>query len=245
MFTLQPKSVLALYREDVPGAMGRAGRASRAMTQAIDDYGAGLLTAPDECVRVWSDLHLGHANIIRYQARPFADVAAMDAALWSAWYNDVGPDDVLVCVGDFAFCDTGRGSLADRVRAAPGARRLLVIGNHDLSARGRLRVTGFDAARALYIAPGDPPLIWTHGPLPVVPAGYVNIHGHTHGRNSTDNQHINVSVEQLDYRPVPLSHLRRLARALLDGLSCDGTTLARMAAAQAAADVRSAPSQAP
>ena len=43
-------------------------------------------------------------------------------------------------------------------------------------------------------------------PLLQVPHGCVNVHGHVHQKESpTKNRHINVSVEQLDYRPVKLS----------------------------------------
>ena len=62
-----------------------------------------------------------------------------------------------------------------------------------------------------------------------VAAGHVNIHGHTH-RNlkPAGSPHINVSVEQLDYRPVELSRLRRLAQALVAGQTPPGeTTLER------------------
>ena len=62
-------------------------------------------------------------------------------------------------------------------------------------------------------APGDPPLLLTHVPLLLVPAGCVNVHGHVHQKESASrNRHINVSVEQLNYRPARLSDIRRLAR---------------------------------
>ena len=47
---------------------------------------------------MWSDLHLGHGNIIDYQDRPFLDVADQDAELWRAW-EQIDPDAVLVVVG--------------------------------------------------------------------------------------------------------------------------------------------------
>jgi calcineurin-like phosphoesterase family protein len=36
-------------------------------------------------VYIWSDLHLGHANIIKYCDHPFADAEAMNKALFHAW----------------------------------------------------------------------------------------------------------------------------------------------------------------
>ena len=50
-----------------------------------------------------------------------------------------------------------------------------------------------------------------------MPHGTVNIHGHIHDKQSpTPNLHINASVEQLNYAPVKLKDVRRLARRLLE-----------------------------
>ena len=68
-----------------------------------------------------------------------------------------------------------------------------------------------------------------HYPLNEVPDGYVNIHGHVHDDPPRRTPHINVSVEQLDYAPVPLTALRALARVLVRGEYPEGnTTLARL-----------------
>ena len=37
-----------------------------------------------------SDLHLGHGNVIRFDGRPFGDVAEMERALISNWNSRVG-----------------------------------------------------------------------------------------------------------------------------------------------------------
>ena len=77
---------------------------------------------------------------------------------------------------------------------------------------------------------GDPPLLWTHYPLREVPEGHVNIHGHEHGKPLRMSPHINVSVEQLEYEPISLTKLRRLARALVAGQYPPGrTTIERIA----------------
>ena len=80
------------------------------------------------------------------------------------------------------------------------------------------------------VAPGDPPLLLTHLPLLQVPPGWVNVHGHVHQRESpTRNRHINVSIEQLNYRPARLSDIRWLARRLLEGQTVPGySTRARL-----------------
>ena len=72
--------------------------------------------------------------------------------------------------------------------------------------------------------------MWTHAPLPNVPAGHVIVHGRQHtALKPADSPHINVSVEQLDYRPVSLVRIRRLAGALVAGVRPKGaTTLERI-----------------
>ena len=212
-----PPAPLTVYRNDLREALGRSGRVLRAMRRALNEYGSGMLEGEDECIKVWSDLHLGHANIIEYAGRPFGGVAEMDATLWANWSAAVEPDDTLVCVGDLAMGAAVCDAIWDRVRAASGRSKVLVVGNHDLTGAGLLRVQGFHRTRALLVSDGEPPLIWTHAPLPRVPEGHVNVHGHTHTHNRTRSPHINVAVEQLEYRPISLARLRRLARRLVAG----------------------------
>ena len=165
------KSPLNLYRDDLREALGRGGKTLAAMRRALNEHGAGVLDIPDEAVKVWSDLHLGHENIIRFQNRPFHNDHEMDAALWANWQLGVGTNDTLVCVGDFAMGAARTRATWDLVRAAPGRPKILVIGNHELVKRGQRAVRGFARYKALLVSPGDPPLIWTYAPLPNVPAG--------------------------------------------------------------------------
>ena len=71
-------------------------------------------------------------------------------------------------------------------------------------------------------------------PLAKVPGGAVNVHGHTHDSAATDSPHVNVSVEQMEYRPVTLARLRGLARELQAGRYPDGKTAAERLAAMGA-----------
>ena len=180
---------------------------------------------------VWSDLHLGHGNIIRYTDRPFADVDEMDRTLYANWEQTVRPEDDMIFVGDVAMRLAVGPHTWRRIREAPGAAKHLVVGNHDLTGAGALRVDGFDDIGSVLFADGDPPLVFTHIPLAEVPEGCVNVHGHTHDEPPGSSAHINVSVEQLDYRPVSLARIRTLATRLVAGCYPEGeTTLERMAA---------------
>ena len=50
-----------------------------------------------------ADLHFGHANIINYSGRPFADVTAMNQALIERWNASIHPDDTVWVLGDVAL----------------------------------------------------------------------------------------------------------------------------------------------
>ena len=218
---------------------GRHGRkVFRAMLRALDALPARCLAGDSEraegTVWVWSDLHLGHDNIIRYTNRPFADAAAMDHQLYANWASAVGAADTLLFVGDVAMRRAVSEATWSRIRHAPGRFKQLVVGNHDLTGAGRLRVDGFDDICSLLCVPGDPPLLFTHMPLSEVPAGWVNVHGHTHAAPVTCSPHINVSVEHIRYRPLALPRIRALAKALAQGRYPSGdSTLARIESLEA------------
>lgn len=227
--TIEPQAARRLYRADLEAQLLATGgksrkRTYRAMLRALAEHRGAELDAPDENVFVWSDLHLGHANIIEYQDRPFFDSPDMEAQLWERWEAVLQPNSVLVLVGDIAMGDALCDATWSRVRRSPGRHKHLVVGNHDLTGLGELRAEGFDSVWSIMTSSGTPPLVWTHYPLREVPKGHVNIHGHVHGTPPGASRHINVSVEQLDYEPVSLARLRPLARALAAGKVPAGET---------------------
>ena len=57
---------------------------------------------------VISDTHFGHENIIQYCNRPFKNVEEMDSALIKNWNETVSNKDVVIRLGDFAFCSKER-----------------------------------------------------------------------------------------------------------------------------------------
>jgi calcineurin-like phosphoesterase family protein len=86
---------------------------------------------------IWftSDLHLGHANIIKYTGRPFftgifPDVEMMDEQLIANWNNNVGDRDTVYVLGDFCFWHTKKVTPASYFNRLKG-RKILIAGNHD------------------------------------------------------------------------------------------------------------------
>lgn len=52
-----------------------------------------------------SDHHFGHANAIRYCARPFTDISEMDEAMITRWNERVKYGDTVYHLGDFTLGD--------------------------------------------------------------------------------------------------------------------------------------------
>ena len=81
-----------------------------------------------------ADTHFGHENVIKFCERPFANTGQMDQVLLTNLRDRVGPADDLWIVGDFAFGPRAKDAryLDEIFGQLPGARRHLVVGNHDL-----------------------------------------------------------------------------------------------------------------
>lgn len=74
-----------------------------------------------------SDPHYGHANVIRYCARPFRDVQEMNEALINNWNSVVTQDDTVYVLGDFSLGF----SEVERYSSRLLGKKFLIPGNHD------------------------------------------------------------------------------------------------------------------
>lgn len=178
---------------------------------------------------VISDTHFGHKNIIEFCHRPVDH----DQIIMENWANAVGPDDTVVHLGDLCY----KGNAEFRHLIAPhltGARKLLVLGNHDKNTYGFYKKCGFKLARPFEIIWGSTRVSFSHYPwnefgdekfrIPAEgkqPRNSLRLHGHIHNSGYTRSafvpflaQHINLSVEQTKLRPV---NLALLLSAALDG----------------------------
>lgn len=80
-----------------------------------------------------SDTHFGHANIIKYCNRPFADPEEMNEAIIDNWNSVVGIGDTVFHLGDVAL---GKWAEWDGVLSRLNGYKVLVIGNHDRIFKG-------------------------------------------------------------------------------------------------------------
>lgn len=79
---------------------------------------------------VTSDLHFGHANMMKFNpaTRPYTDATHMNESLVSAWNAVVKPEDLTYILGDVAFCHATKAT--EYMRRLNG-RKILIEGNHD------------------------------------------------------------------------------------------------------------------
>ena len=76
-----------------------------------------------------ADLHFGHNNIIRFDNRPFADVAEMNRTLFQRWNNKVYRDDQVYVIGDVQM--RMKAEDVDAILRQLVGHLHLIRGNHD------------------------------------------------------------------------------------------------------------------
>lgn len=163
-----------------------------------------------------SDLHLSHANIIKYEDRPFSDIQEMDKTLIDKWNAKVNKKDEVYILGDFAFCD---GDKANKLLMQLNGQKFLIKGNHDRFLKDKdFNKTLFGWVRDYYtIKDGGNVVVLFHYPIAVWDRqhyGSIHLYGHVH--SNKDDHHplccqlenaYNVGVDVCDYEPKTLREL--------------------------------------
>lgn len=151
-----------------------------------------------------SDMHFGHNRIIEYENRPFETVKFMDLAIIKNWNEVVHKEDLVFVLGDVSFYSKEK---TKSVVSKLMGRKFLILGNHDTSnSEDFWKEVGFEFISKYPICIDE--FFWlSHEPMYLSSAmPYVNIHGHIHSKTmSTEkmpNQYVNVSVEQIGYKPI-------------------------------------------
>ena len=178
------------------------------------------LSHPDDIFLI-ADLHLGHANIIRYCSRPFlvSDVREMDHVLIKNWNYTISPLNRVYYLGDLRYGKDALSALQYRKKLKGCIT--FIEGNHDdpeLGAvpRVMLKYRGFT-------------FLLVHDPVsaPEEFDGWI-IHGHHHNNDlrhypfiDFEHRRINVSAEVIGYVP---ENLNTLCTILEDHISRGDTT---------------------
>jgi calcineurin-like phosphoesterase family protein len=169
-----------------------------------------------------SDLHFGHANIIKHCNRPFANVDEMNMAIIDNWNSVVKDGDKVIVLGDVAL-----GKLDETLPLVTllNGEKYLVPGNHDKCWTGHKKVRSSDIKRyedvGFNIMPND--YTTRHGwwrvchfpytgdsqendryleHRPVKGREKILVHGHVHEAWKINGNQINVGVDVWDFTPV-------------------------------------------
>lgn len=164
-----------------------------------------------------SDTHFGHENILSFtrpngeRLRAFASVEEMDNHMVECWNRVVGPYDKVYHLGDVAI----RREAIKTIGRCNGKKRL-VRGNHD-DHDLKHYLPYFQEIYATRVLDG---LIFSHIPIHADSLGrfVANVHGHVHNNVPALHfgpRYFNVSVEVIDYTPMPLEEVKRQVTAQL------------------------------
>ncbi len=153
-------------------------------------------------IYVISDTHFGHENFLKFRdddgnlIRDFSCVQEVDELMVSNWNETVRDEDIVYHLGDVYFKQGWKH--LERLKG----RKRLVLGNHDKGKSPHL-LRGFQKIFCSRMFP-EFGIILTHHPIIIPENGKFskNIHGHIHQNPCPTENHINVSVEAIDYRPV-------------------------------------------
>jgi len=159
-----------------------------------------------------SDTHFGHGGALGLYRRPFASVAAMNEGLVARWNETVGPDDVVWHLGDFAIRQ--RPAVMSALLARLQGLKHLVAGNNDpLATR---EIEGWQSVQPyLEIEVDGVSLVLCHYPFRSwrgMGKGWLNLHGHSHGRMKPQPRQFDVGVDVWGFRPVTLSEILQSRR---------------------------------
>jgi calcineurin-like phosphoesterase family protein len=163
-----------------------------------------------------SDTHFGHANILNFRKqngdrlREFDSVEEMDEHMIERWNSVVRPQDHLYHLGDVVM----RQQVLDVVMPRLNGHKRLVRGNHDIF-RTKHYMRYFDEIYGLRVLDN---MIFSHIPIHPESLGRfkANVHGHLHGQHRLGGKYLDVSVENINYTPVPLYMLAEMCNNLSD-----------------------------
>lgn len=161
---------------------------------------------------VIADTHFNHANIIKYEDRPFNTVEEMNGALINNWNSIVKERDKIYVLGDFAF---GNLEYIEELISNLNGYKVLIMGNHDRRIKKSSKWwidRGFNEA-SKYPIIKDNKIVMQHEPAllqDMIKSNYTYLYGHVHSASNyktVTSFSACVCVERWDYKPVLLSKL--------------------------------------
>lgn len=129
-----------------------------------------------------SDLHFGHANIIKFDNRPFDNLEQMHRILINNWNNKVSNEDTVYILGD--FCWQKEQEWIELLKQLNG-KKVLILGNHDIkNPTSKLKKMFLDIKSYKEITDNGKRVIMSHYPMPMYKGAYnpniYMLYGHVH-----------------------------------------------------------------
>ena len=129
-----------------------------------------------------SDLHLGHANVITFDRRPFADLNEMHKTIIERWNSVVTTSDTVYILGDFCWAKESEWPF---YLVPLAGQKVLIRGNHDPKQFSTAVQKYFqDIKDYKEITDGGKRVILSHYPIPFHKADYSPdcwmLYGHVH-----------------------------------------------------------------
>ncbi len=151
-----------------------------------------------------SDTHFGDSRVLRIDKRPFRTIPEHDEALIANWNEVVSPDDEVWHLGDFAL--HVRPERIDELLGLLNGRKHLITGNNDGAAT--LAAKGWESVQsyAELMLDGHA-VVMCHYAFRTwknMGRGWIDLHGHSHGKLKPQTRQYDVGVDAWDYRPVTL-----------------------------------------
>ena len=129
-----------------------------------------------------SDLHIGHANVIKFDERPFADVTEMNRTIIENWNSRVKANDTVYVLGDFIWAKEKDWPF---YVASLSGNKVLIRGNHDPRQFSAATKRLFqDITNLKEIKDSGRHVVMCHYPIPFFRAGFsptfFMLYGHVH-----------------------------------------------------------------
>lgn len=129
-----------------------------------------------------SDLHIGHANVIKFDNRPFTNVDEMNDAIIANWNSRVESTDTVYILGDYIWAKENEwAQIVERL----AGNKVLIRGNHDPRQFSSTTRRMFqDITNLKEIKDDDKHIVMCHYPIPFFRAGFSDtaymLYGHVH-----------------------------------------------------------------
>ena len=148
-----------------------------------------------------SDLHLEHANVIRFDKRPFFNTKEMGEEIIKRWNARVKPGDSVYILGD--FCMSKNEDDWFYYLNKLNGKKFLIKGNHDIRMSGKLKSKFSQICDYKEISDCGKRIVMCHYPIITYRADYKEntymFYGHVHV--SVEADLINEAIKNIHNKP--------------------------------------------